>query len=117
MPLKNTVPDLATFWRQWLDWQAEPHERAWIFHDALAKGLADLVRYHAERLSLSTICFSGGVLHNRLLRARLRFYLVDVQLLFPSKLPAGDGACSFGQAVVAAARTCSQRNSHVTTHP
>jgi len=110
LPLKKGVPDLATFWRQWLDWQAEPDERAWIFHDALAKGLAELLRYHAERLSLTTICFSGGVLHNRLLRARLRFYLADFQLLFPSQLPAGDGAISFGQAVVAAARTCSQRN-------
>ncbi|MDU1105320.1 MAG: hypothetical protein E7A23_03470, partial [Enterobacter sp.] len=50
-----------------------------------------------------------GVLHNRLLRARLRHYLSDFTLLFPSRLPAGDGAISFGQAAIAAARSCSQR--------
>lgn len=83
--------------------------RAWAFHDALAKGLAELAAFHARRLSLTTVCFSGGVLHNRLLRARLRHYLSDFTLLFPSRLPAGDGAISFGQAVVAAARSCSQR--------
>ncbi|MXG37983.1 carbamoyltransferase HypF, partial [Escherichia coli] len=90
-------------------WQAEPSARAWAFHDTLAKGLAELAAFHARRLSLSTICLSGGVVHNRLLRERLRHYLSDFTLLFPSHLPAGDGAISFGQAVVAAARSCSQR--------
>jgi len=101
--------NLALFWQQWLAWRAEPGERAWAFHDALAKGLSELAATHARRRSLSTVCFSGGVLHNRLLRARLRHYLSDFTLLFPSCLPAGDGAISFGQAVVAAARSCLQR--------
>lgn len=108
-PVTLSVDNLSLFWQQWLNWQAEPCARAWAFHDALAKGLAQLVTVHATRLSLSTVCFSGGVLHNRLLRARLRHYLSDFTLLFPSRLPAGDGAISFGQAVVAAARSCSQR--------
>ncbi|MCR1303530.1 MULTISPECIES: carbamoyltransferase HypF [Enterobacter] len=108
-PVTLSVDNLSLFWQQWLNWQAEPCERAWAFHDALAKGLAQLVKLHAMRLSLSTVCFSGGVLHNRLLRACLRHYLSDFTLLFPSRLPAGDGAISFGQAVVAAARSCSQR--------
>ncbi|MDV0595395.1 MULTISPECIES: carbamoyltransferase HypF [unclassified Enterobacter] len=108
-PVTLSVDNLSLFWQQWLNWQAEPCERAWAFHDALAKGLAQLVKLHAMRLSLSTVCFSGGVLHNRLLRARLRHYLSDFTLLFPSRLPAGDGAISFGQAVVAAAQSCSQR--------
>ncbi|HAT7687591.1 carbamoyltransferase HypF [Enterobacter cloacae] len=108
-PVTLQVENLAFFWRQWLAWQAQPCERAWAFHDALAKGLAALARHHARRLSLSTVCFSGGVLHNRLLRARLRVHLSDFTLLFPHHLPAGDGAISFGQAVVAAARSCSKR--------
>ena len=108
-PVTLSVDDLALFWQQWLAWQAEPCERAWAFHDALARGLSEHAASHARRLSLSTICLSGGVLHNRLLRARLRHYLSDFTLLFPSRLPAGDGAISFGQAVVAAARSCSQR--------
>ncbi|WP_368545093.1 carbamoyltransferase HypF [Enterobacter soli] len=105
-PVTLSVDNLARFWQQWLDWQATPAERAWAFHDALAKGLAALCALHARRLSLSTVCLSGGVLHNRLLRARLSHYLSDFTLLFPSRLPAGDGAISFGQAVVAAARSC-----------
>jgi len=108
-PVILEANNLALFWQQWLNWQAEPCERAWAFHDALAKGLAQLAACHARRLSISTICFSGGVLHNRLLRTRLRHYLSDFTLLFPSRLPAGDGAISFGQAVVAAARSCSKR--------
>ncbi|HDC4367304.1 TPA: carbamoyltransferase HypF [Enterobacter cloacae] len=108
-PVTLQVENLALFWQQWLTWQAQPCERAWAFHDALAKGLAALAQHHARRLSLSTVCFSGGVLHNRLLRARLREYLSDFTLLFPHHLPAGDGAISFGQAVVAAARSCSKR--------
>ncbi|UUR73535.1 carbamoyltransferase HypF [Enterobacter asburiae] len=108
-PVTLDADNLALFWQQWLAWQAEPCERAWAFHDALAKGLAELAALHARRLSLSTISLSGGVLHNRLLRARLRHYLSDFTLLFPSRLPAGDGAISFGQAAIAAARLCSQR--------
>lgn len=108
-PVTLAVENLALFWQQWLNWQAGPSERAWAFHDALAKGLAELAARHARRLSLSTICLSGGVLHNRLLRARLRHHLSGFTLLFPHRLPSGDGAISFGQAVVAAARTCSQR--------
>lgn len=109
LPVINGNLVLNVFWQQWLNWQAEPCERAWAFHDALAKGLAELAAFHARRASLSTVCCSGGVLHNRLLRARLCHYLSDFTLLFPCHLPAGDGAISFGQAVVAAARSCSQR--------
>ena len=105
-PVTLRADNLTLFWQQWLAWQAEPCERAWAFHDALAKGLADLAAFHARRLSLSTLCFSGGVVHNRLLRARLREYLPGFTLLFPHHLPAGDGAIAFGQAVVAAARSC-----------
>lgn len=109
-PVTLAVDDMSVFWQQWLDWQATPTERAWAFHDALAKGLAALMMYHARRSGISTLCFSGGVLHNRLLRARLQFYLSEFTLLFPEQLPAGDGAISFGQAVVAAARAVSHRN-------
>ncbi|MDK9359123.1 carbamoyltransferase HypF [Lelliottia sp. V106_10] len=109
-PVTLAVEDMSTFWQQWLDWQATPVERAWAFHDALAKGLAELMVHHAERLSISTLCLSGGVLHNRLLRARLQCYLSEFTLLFPGQLPAGDGAISFGQAAVAAARNLAHRN-------
>ncbi|VVT46157.1 [NiFe] hydrogenase metallocenter assembly protein HypF [Kosakonia radicincitans] len=105
LPLRGNQLDLAAFWRQWLGWQASPAQRAWAFHDALAQGLASLAREQAERRDIQTLVFSGGVLHNRLLKARLQAWLPDFTLLFPHQLPAGDGGIAFGQGLVAAART------------
>ncbi|OAT28976.1 HypF family [NiFe] hydrogenase metallocenter assembly protein [Buttiauxella brennerae ATCC 51605] len=96
--------DMATFWQQWLSWHDCASARAWAFHDALAKGFADLARSHAQRLAIKTLVFSGGVLHNRLMRERFSYHLADFNLLFPTQLPAGDGALALGQALVAAAR-------------
>lgn len=104
MPVREGQLDLATFWQTWLSWQATPAQKAWAFHDALACGVAVLMRQHAEPAAISTLAFGGGVLHNALLRARLMHYLHDFTLLFPKRLPAGDGAISYGQAVIAAAR-------------
>lgn len=109
LPLVNGHFDLAAFWRQWLSWQGEAGSRAWAFHDALAKGFAALVRHHALLNGVTTVACCGGVLHNRLLRERLAFYLSDFKTLFPTQLPAGDGAISLGQAVVAAARYLNHR--------
>ena len=104
MPLRGNRLDLATFWQTWLGWQAAPSARAWAFHDALARGFARLAREQARKHGITTLVFSGGVLHNRLLKARLQHYLADFTLLFPHQLPAGDGGIAFGQGLVAAAR-------------
>ncbi|XPE23256.1 hypothetical protein ACNKHM_19480 [Shigella sonnei] len=71
MPLVDNQLDLATFWQQWLSWQAPVNQRAWAFHDALAQGFAALMREQATMRGITTLVFSGGVIHNRLLRARL----------------------------------------------
>lgn len=104
LPLIGNQLDLATFWLQWLNWQATPAERAWAFHDALAQGFAAMMREQATARGISTLVFSGGVMHNRLLSSRLTTYLDDFTLLFPQQLPAGDGGLSLGQGVIAAAR-------------
>lgn len=104
LPWRDDALDLATFWRQWLSWQAAPAQKAWAFHDALACGLAAMARDCATVRGIDTMVCSGGVLHNRLLAARLTFYLADFTLLFAQQLPAGDGAIAYGQAVIAAAR-------------
>ncbi len=104
LPWRDGALDLSTFWRQWLAWQATPAQKAWAFHDALARGLAAMARDYARAQKISTLAFGGGVLHNRLLVARLTFYLADFTLLFPQQFPAGDGAIALGQAVIAAAR-------------
>ncbi|EGT0650260.1 carbamoyltransferase HypF [Citrobacter braakii] len=109
VPLDGNQLNLAVFWQQWLTWQAKPAERAWAFHDALARGFATLMRLQAEERRIKTLVFSGGVMHNRLLSARLAFYLHDFTLLFPQRLPAGDGGLSLGQGVIAAARALAQK--------
>ena len=109
VPLNGNQLDLAIFWQQWLTWQTDPAERAWAFHDALACGFATLMREQAEARGIKTLVFSGGVMHNRLLSARLAFYLRDFTLLFPQRLPAGDGGLSLGQGVIAAARVLTQK--------
>ncbi|MDQ4430336.1 carbamoyltransferase HypF [Yokenella regensburgei] len=104
LPYRNGELCLASFWQSWLHWQAPADQKAWAFHDALAQGLAMMMREQALAHGIQTLAFSGGVMHNRLLTARLRTWLCDFTLLFPRLLPAGDGAISFGQAVIAAAR-------------
>ncbi|WP_041526057.1 carbamoyltransferase HypF [Pantoea sp. At-9b] len=104
LPLVQGCPDMITFWQQWLSWQASAPAKAWAFHDALAQGLAGLVRHHAAQHGITTVVCCGGVMHNRLLRERLCWWLADLQVLLPSRLPAGDGALSLGQALIAAAR-------------
>ncbi len=100
----GTFLDLATFWPQWLDWQASPAARAFAFHDALAQGFAALARYHAVRTGIRTVATGGGVLHNRLLRQLLHHYLSPLRVLMPQIVPAGDGGLALGQAVVACAQ-------------
>lgn len=102
--LRGQTLDLAGFWQQWLSWQASPPQRAWAFHDALAAGFAALASKQAQARGITTLVFSGGVLHNRLLKQRLRAHLPAFRLLFAQQLPAGDGAIAFGQGLVAAAR-------------
>lgn len=104
MSLRDNQLDLGTFWQQWLAFDAAPAERAYAFHFALAQGFATLARQAAQRFAVDTIAFSGGVLHNRLLRQLLREQLHDFKLLMPQRLPAGDGGLALGQAVIAAAR-------------
>ncbi|HDL8470334.1 TPA: carbamoyltransferase HypF [Yersinia enterocolitica] len=105
MPLLGNQLDLTTFWQQWLAFDAAPAERAYAFHFALAQGFASLARQAAQRFGIDTIAFSGGVLHNRLLRQLLREQLHDFKLLMPQRLPAGDGGLALGQALIAAARS------------
>jgi len=101
---KQILLDLATFWRQWLNWQAAPAERAFAFHDALAQGFAALARHQARSHGVTTVALGGGVLHNRLLRQLLPHYLAPLQVLMPQQVPAGDGGLALGQAVIACAR-------------
>ncbi|MFM2486874.1 carbamoyltransferase HypF [Celerinatantimonas yamalensis] len=96
--------DLAAFWRQWLVLDGSPAQRAWVFHDALAAGFAQMAKQIARERSIDTVVVCGGVMNNRLLRERFKFYLSDVNVVMAERFPSGDGALALGQAAVAAAR-------------
>ncbi|HEY4469058.1 MAG TPA: carbamoyltransferase HypF [Klebsiella sp.] len=104
LPLLGNELDLATFWRQWLGYQASPAQRAYAFHFALAQGFAVMARRATQQYGINTVVLSGGVLHNALLRQLLLQQLQGVRVLLPSRLPAGDGGLALGQALIAAAR-------------
>ena len=96
--------DLGTFWHGWLHWQANPADRAYGFHHALAQGFAQMAKSAAQEHSTNTIVLSGGVLHNALLRHLLLGALESYRVLLPNKLPAGDGGIALGQALIAQAK-------------
>ncbi|MBJ7533880.1 carbamoyltransferase HypF [Rhodomicrobium vannielii ATCC 17100] len=75
------------------------------FHVFLADTVADNARSLARRDGLGRIVLCGGVFHNRLLLEGVVERLAgDFEVLAPALFPAGDGAISLGQAVIAAAR-------------
>jgi len=78
------------------------------FHNALAGATARALAVLAERENVHTVVLCGGVFQNRLLTERCVEQLRAMGLtpLLPRVLPPNDGAISYGQAAVAAARAC-----------
>ena len=77
------------------------------FHCGLAAATVRACGELAEGAGVSVAVLAGGVFQNRLLLAEVHDGLCELGLrvLMPRRLPANDGAISFGQAAVAAART------------
>jgi len=77
------------------------------FHRGLAEGVAAMCRQVREQTGLGTVALSGGVFANVvLLRSVTRLLEADrFVVLRHHRVPCNDGGISFGQAVVAAART------------
>ena len=75
--------------------------------DALARGLAELAVETARDRSLSTVGFTGGVAYNDAIFTAFRDTVTDAGLTFlgPDRVPPGDGGISYGQAIVATARS------------
>jgi hydrogenase maturation protein HypF len=78
------------------------------FHNGLADATVRALALLAGREGVHTTVLSGGVFQNRLLLERCVAGLVKqgLRVLIPRRLPPNDGAISYGQAVVAAARLC-----------
>ncbi|HXB16767.1 MAG TPA: carbamoyltransferase HypF [Solirubrobacteraceae bacterium] len=88
--------------RDLLDGAAAPTIAA-RFHNAFAAGTVEALRLAAEIHDVGTAVLAGGVFQNRrLLHAVLRGARESgLLVLIPEALPLGDGAISYGQAVVA----------------
>lgn len=84
----------------------DPRDLAADFHASVAWATAEVVRRLAEETGLRTVALSGGTFQNaRLLDSlvrRLRAFRLEP--LWPRRLGPNDGAASYGQAAVAAAR-------------
>jgi len=76
------------------------------FHAAVAGATAEACALLAQRHGLATVVLSGGVFQNRLLldAAADALERMGLRVLVPERLPPNDGAISYGQAAVAAAR-------------
>jgi hydrogenase maturation protein HypF len=75
-------------------------------HAAVARATATACERLARRHGLDTVALAGGVFQNRLLLDDTEHRLSDagLRVLVPRRLPPNDGAISYGQAAVAAAR-------------
>ena len=76
------------------------------FHNSLADATVEALALLAQRYDMHTAVLSGGVFQNRLLLERCITGLArsGLRVLIPQRLPPNDGAISYGQAAVAAAR-------------
>ena len=76
------------------------------FHTSLAASASELARQLCDAHDLSTVALGGGVFQNaRLLcEVRDRLTVAGMEVLVARQLPPNDGAISYGQAAVAAAR-------------
>ena len=75
------------------------------FHNGLADAVIEACVRLRETVGLSTVALSGGVFQNKLLLTRVATGLAvrGFTVLLHSRVPAGDGGVSLGQAAVAAA--------------
>jgi hydrogenase maturation protein HypF len=85
---------------------ADPAGLAADFHESIASATAQIIRRLAQDTGLEVVALSGGVFQNARLLAALTMRLEadGLTVLVPRRLPPNDGAVSFGQAAVAAAR-------------
>lgn len=86
---------------------------AQLFHDVLARALADAATTAARQRGCTTVVLSGGCLANRRLDETLTRLLraAGLRVWRPARLPVGDGAISAGQAFVAMCQLARRRRS------
>lgn len=110
LPLnENEHGCLETDWRPLLPGLMNPHaspaERAWVFHQAMARALAAQAVALRQRHAFSRVGLGGGVFQNRWLAetAVERLEALHFEVFLPSMLPVNDAALGLGQVVEYAA--------------
>src|SRR6202035_1078265 len=80
-----------------------PDVLAAMFHESMARGIANMCIRLGAKLEVNRIALSGGVFQNALLLARVERLLRERDLLVYTnqQVPANDGGISLGQALVA----------------
>jgi hydrogenase maturation protein HypF len=83
-----------------------PADLAADFHESIAAALAELARRASEATGLFSVALGGGVFQNvrLLLSLETRVSRLGLEVLVPQRLGPNDGAVSYGQAAIAAAR-------------
>ncbi len=105
LPVLDPVPLLESLARARL--QGEPAaELAARFHATVARAVAGLAVELRDQAALEEVALGGGCFQNALLLHAVRRHLeaAGIGVLTPRALGPNDGAVSYGQAVVAAAR-------------
>jgi hydrogenase maturation protein HypF len=77
-----------------------------LFHQQLARGLAELAIVQAMQSKIDVVALSGGVFCNSLLTERVTALLrrANLEVYIHQQVPANDGGLAYGQAAVASAR-------------
>jgi hydrogenase maturation protein HypF len=92
----------AMAWRRRVGTEAPTLARA--FHEAVAQGIAAVIRRLCDAHGVDTIVLSGGTFQNALLADLLRTELAPAgRVWMNGRVPANDGGLSLGQAALAAA--------------
>jgi hydrogenase maturation protein HypF len=84
----------------------DPHNLAADFHASIARATAELARRACEATGLATVALGGGVFQNARLLTSVQGLLtaMGLRVLTARRLGPNDGAVSYGQAAVGAAR-------------
>lgn len=104
--LKNGVLNLTPLLESLVLDDIDPAYGADLFHQQLARGLAEMTIAQALQSQLEHVALSGGVFCNSLLTERVTALLkrANLQVHIHQQVPANDGGLAFGQAAVASAR-------------
>lgn len=111
LPLSfNGAGILVTDWRPLLPMLTNPAlskaERGGAFHASLARAIVDQAQHLREIHGVVNVGLTGGVFQNRLLTELAQGELIEqgFSVYLSERLPAGDGAISFGQLIEAAGK-------------